>query len=216
MQQRDEQLSAFIDDELDAAEIDTFMDDLQRDSFAEREAAHRYHMIRDAMRGELSNASFLDVSAAVSRAIDAEPEIEVEPRRAQIIPFNFNLAAWRRPLTGMAVAASVAMVTVVTFKSMERETIDTTRETAQIQPQFQSQAQARLASSVAPLIQQQNMQNTRVVSNGPANSQFTQAQRQYLRQYMMDHSEFAGQATYQGVMPYARVVIFESDKRPTQ
>ncbi len=75
-QQRDEQLSALLDNALDEQQLESFMQDLKRDPIADTETTQRYHLIGDAMRDELDQTSFMDVSSAIHRAIEHE---EIQP-----------------------------------------------------------------------------------------------------------------------------------------
>ena len=196
MTRRDEQISALLDDALSAEELNEFMQDLKRDHLDDAERIQRYQLARDAMRGELNNTSFMDVSAAVHRAIEQEPEMDaLTVSKSSRKPFD--LSAWLRPLTGMAVAASVAAITVVAFNTVQFESDSAS------QPLAQSPSQ--VVTPVNPVIAQQ----VRVAStmNYPKPSQH---QRQQLNDYMVKHSGAAGQSTMQGMMPYVRVVSFES------
>lgn len=196
MSQRKQQLSELLDNELDVAEIDGFLDDLKRDPLADGETLQHYQLIADAMKDEISDASFMDISGAVMHALDAEPPLEaakpVKRRRS-----GFNWSQWTRPVAGMAVAASVAVVTVVTLRGVQPGT-------GEDQPLL---AQTTSQAIPAPALQADVARNIHTVSTEPspvANRNASAA----LREYMMNHSEYAGQATMQGVMPYARVVSF--------
>lgn len=104
-----EQLSAFIDNEIGPDEL--------KNLDASDPALQRYQMMGDAIRGELSDASLVDISAQVKQAIENEPAHSVSKRNVTQQSSNsqpwFDLSAWMRPLGGMAVAASVALVMVV-------------------------------------------------------------------------------------------------------
>ena len=111
--QQKEQLSAFIDNEVgpeSLAEIDSADSSL-----------HRYQLIGDAIRGQVSDASLIDVSAQLSLALENEPtygdaasQTAQNAATAQInsAPW-FDFSGWLRPIGGMAVAASVAVVMVM-------------------------------------------------------------------------------------------------------
>lgn len=203
MNNRDEQISSLLDDALKQQELDVFMQDLKRDPVAEAECIKRYQMIGDAMRNELSNVSFMDISSAVQRAIDNEPEPEYKPQIAA--KPRFDLSAWLRPLSGVAIAASVAMVTVVSFRLA-----GTSPDSDAMQPvaSVQSSVSPQFVTPVNPQISQQ----IQVVSTdrSAANNGLTQKQ---LNDYMMNHSEYAGQTTIQGMMPYVRVVSLDAKTR---
>lgn len=70
--QREEQLSSLLDGALNETQLKSFMQDLKRDPIDDAETAQRYHLMGDTMRDELDQASFMDISSAVSRAVEHE------------------------------------------------------------------------------------------------------------------------------------------------
>jgi len=201
---RDEKISALIDDALDQQELNAFLQDLKRDDVEDAEQVHRYQIMGDAMRDELDESSFMDISAAVHRAIEQEPEINVVVKKTKSRIFDFS--GLLRPLTGMAVAASVAMVTVVAFRTVETESVENTVQAiAEAQPQTKNNTSRIIP--VNPAIASQ----VRVASTAETNNPH-QLQAKQLSEYMMNHSGYAGQTTIQGLMPYVRVVTFEAKK----
>ncbi|MFW2374162.1 MAG: sigma-E factor negative regulatory protein [Gammaproteobacteria bacterium] len=203
MKHRDEHLSAFLDDELDGLELRDFMQDLKRSPVTDAEQLQRYQMIRDVLNDELNQSSFIDISAAVHRTIEQEADAVIEqyPRRKSTS--LINLSAWLRPLSGLAIAASVAMVTVVTVRVVSHDATET------VQPLV---AESQINLPVAPVeymapVNNELLQRIHVVSTEDLEKQ-SRIREQQLREYMMNHSEYAGQTTIQGMMPYARVVSF--------
>lgn len=202
MKHRDEQLSAFLDDALDGDELKDFMQDLKRSSIADGEQLQRYQMIRDVLKDELDQSSFIDISAAVHRAIEQDSaDVIAAPsvRSASI----FDFSAWLRPLSGLAIAASVAMVTVVTVRVVSNDADEA------VQTQL---ADTRISSPVVPVqpivpVNPDLLQHIHVASTVDIEKE-NLLHEQQLRDYMMNHSEYAGQSTIQGMMPYARVVSF--------
>lgn len=203
MKHRDEQLSAFMDDALDVQELRDFMQDLKRSPITDAEQAQRYQILRDVLRDELDQSSFIDISAAVHCAIAQETDSVMQlPQRksASIIDFS----AWLRPLSGLAIAASVAMVTVVTVRVVSNDSTET------VQPLV---AESTVNVPVAPAqpmvpVNTNLLQHIHVVSTADLEKD-NSLREQQLREYMMNHSEYAGQTTIQGMMPYARVVSFK-------
>ncbi len=201
MNNRDEQISSLMDDALEQQELDAFMQDLKRDPVDEAERIKRYQIMGDAMRNDLNAISFMDISAAVQRAIDNEPELDYTPQKSPRRTFDFS--AWLRPLSGVAIAASVAMVTVITFR-----TVETSSEINPVQTVASTQPSTQLVVPVNPQISQQ----IQVVSTDRSATPNAMTQKQ-LNDYMMNHSEYAGQASMQGMMPYVRVVSFDAKTR---
>lgn len=105
----EEQLSVWLDDELEQRQSDMLVRRLTSNP-ALRQTAARYCLIGDALRGELAAERALEVSERVSRSLDGDPGAAAAAPAAA-------LAGWRRPLAGAAVAASVAVAAIVGLRS---------------------------------------------------------------------------------------------------
>lgn len=204
---RDEQLSALLDNALDAQQLQAFMQDLKRDPVADSETSQRYHLMGDAMRDEIDQSSFMDISASVSRAIERESVHDIQTAASRK-PFDFSALfnAWLKPVAGASVAASVAVVTLLTFNNINQS------------PDAASAAQQQMAlntdSSDAPAAQLQRVnpeiaRNVRLASTVDPAQKSLQQQKQ-LNIYMLQHSGYASQATMQGMMPYVRAADVKS------
>jgi negative regulator of sigma E activity len=115
MNEDKEKISAWLDDALEYDEARSI--DVEQKNCAFSTAA-RYQMIGDALRGNVTNASMTDISANIREAISHEPALSpaVKPAhsRQKTKPL-FDFGSWLRPVGGLAVAATVAMVMVVTL-----------------------------------------------------------------------------------------------------
>ena len=122
----EQQISQFLDGELDSAQSANLIKQLRSDE--QKLAWSRYHMASDAMRGELPDTLNHDLASRVSLALEneptlfapnamkdfvdmppvvnEEPAVEVETRAPQ------RLTAW-----GFGLAASLAMVGVLSLQS---------------------------------------------------------------------------------------------------
>jgi len=104
----EEQLSVWLDDELEERESDMLVRRLSTQPELRRTAA-RYLLIGDAARGELATDDPLEMSRRLSGALDRESTPTAAASAA--------LSGWRRPLAGAAVAASVAVVAILGLRS---------------------------------------------------------------------------------------------------
>lgn len=201
MSEDKEKISAWLDDAVDASELASLEQDIESGNYC---TVSRYQMVGDALRGRVSDAAMVDVSAAVREAISREPGFETASRTAaaqtaatrqkRSLFDNLDLGAWLRPVGGLAVAATVAMVMVVTFT--EQPDTDSTAIVNVGQQPVQS-----LPVNNAPVA----YRNTRVAMpavNAPAFN---------LNNYVNEYSEYAAQDTVQGLMPYARAVSYETE-----
>lgn len=101
----DEQLSALMDGELEQRQHDAVMAALT-DEQGLRSTWRNYHLIGEALRGEERHLG-IDVSAATRRELDTLPTV-LAPRWSQP-----RIKRMARPLAGTAIAASVAVATVL-------------------------------------------------------------------------------------------------------
>ncbi len=178
-----EQLSALADDELSDVERPLLLGRLQRDAGL-RECLGRYQLIGEVMRG-IADTSTLGVADRVQRVLQetACGELPAVPRQA---------SRWWKPLAGIAVAASVALVAVLTVSSL--------RESA-------TSAVPELASS---------QESATVVARASDDKQWDRIEPgidKRLAGYLVNHSEYAASRGVQGVMPYVRIVGYENNER---
>lgn len=188
-----EKISAWLDDAIDYDELDALSVDQQKQSLS---TAARYQMIGDALRGRVSDASMIDIGDRVREAIDQEPAVIARPepdRRIERQPL-FDFGAWLRPAGGLAVAATVAMVMVVTLTDQQNAT-----DNAVVANVGQQPVQSLPVSNTAPVYSQPNLAIPAVNLNS----------------YVTQHSEFAAQDTIQGIMPYARSVSYGLESNPS-
>ena len=207
MSDNKEKISAYLDDDLDAGEFDSLVGGLSGDDAMR--AASRYQLMGDAIRGEISDASLVDVSEQVSKALrDINPgtvESPVRPASPETGSSGFDFGAWFapfvKPLGGLAVAASVALVTVIAVTR-----VDSVSEPAGQLAEADSQKVNIPVTAVATRTDTKPAVAAVAVSNRVNPSRAAA----YLDTYLAEHAEFAAQDTMQGRMPYARAVSYES------
>jgi len=180
MNDKTDKLSALMDDELHDA--DKFCEQLAKDS--ELQAVwQRYHLARDAMKGQLSDFPTLDISAAVSQSLKDEPIILTSVWRRLSPRYVMKQAA------GLAVAAAVGTIAVLSVQqtqlvSSDNNVIAAATPVSQIQP-----GQIRQVSFT-----------TRKKLDAAVESK--------LSGYLVNHNEFSTTVRVSGVMPYTRIVSF--------
>ena len=206
MSERDEKLSALMDNALEHREVGEYLQDLKRDALADAERLQRYQIIRDVIRDDLSQISMLDISAAVQRAVELEPETDTAPQIKPVASW-FNLAAWSKPLTGMAIAASVAMVTVVAVRTVNTGEQDIGAPALVEANGAGNAANSAVVTPINPAI----AQHVRAASTDAGRQ--SALRNHQLSEYMLNHSGYAGQTSVQGMIPYVRVVNFETEAK---
>jgi sigma-E factor negative regulatory protein RseA len=179
----DEQLSTLVDDEL--ANHDAVLAQVAADPELKARWS-RYHLMRDVITGHIPDQPGGDLASRVSQALEDEPAILApvhKRKRTPKIPFIM------KQVGGLAIAATVSAVAVITVQQTQEETLTTPTEIAAVQPQTQSQtqpsAQVRYVSDTSGL-------DTAVQSK--------------LSGYLVNHNEYSVSANMQGVLPYMRIV----------
>jgi sigma-E factor negative regulatory protein RseA len=192
MNEDKEKISAWLDDAIDYNEVDSLDTEQDKRAFT---TATRYQMIGDAIRGRVTEASMIDISASVREAVSSEPELvpaarPARPIRREAKPL-FDFGSWLKPVGGLAVAATVAMVMVATLTDKQTGT-----DSAMVANVGQQPVQALPVNNAAPVY----------ASPGVAMPAVN------LNTYVTEHSEYAAQDTIQGMMPYARSVSYGFEK----
>lgn len=199
MSKRKEKISAFLDDDMHRDELMSFSLSAESD---DAKVALRYQMVGDALRGEMSDSSFVDVSSAVREALADEniaDQMATKPETSSSKQVStksgfFDLSAWFKPVAGMAVAASVAVVMVVAVTQQDTTGIAPVATKIEVQPAVQLAV------------------DDKATGQNPASSHTAGNKDTDLDPYINQHLEFATQDTLQGRLPYVRAVSFESEK----
>jgi sigma-E factor negative regulatory protein RseA len=164
-----ERLSALMDGELGTAEATIVLDEILRDA-SMRRTWERYHLVRDTLHADLAPTVHGDLAELVRSRIEGEPGL-----------YRFELFRRDslRPLAGLALAASVAVVAVLGVRGYMQRT---------------DPAAGMVAQSQVPAERPQ-------VATQAAAERFDPR----LSAYLVNHSGHAG-VNVHGVLPYARLV----------
>lgn len=199
MTQNKEQFSAWLDD---AADADGLVNAPYSNESATLGLAARYRLIGDALRGEIEDGSMSDISASVRIAIESEPAYShpaVPVRRRPVTKKApvFDFGSWLRPVGGLALAASVAMVVVVTVSRQDT-------------PATGAAVVAVSAPDPAMTLPVSLQSSPALAARSYAANEPPAIPAVNLNEYMEEHSEYASQDTMQRIMPHARAVSYES------
>jgi sigma-E factor negative regulatory protein RseA len=107
-----EQLSACLDGELPEAELDLLLKQVGRDSDL-RASLGRYALIGETLRAKGPIAAPADFAIRVSAAIEGEPAL---PQHNAQTARPSKVPQWLRPVAGLAVAAGVAAVAILSLQ----------------------------------------------------------------------------------------------------
>lgn len=185
----EETLSALLDDEAQELELRRLL--LAVEERPElRERWRRQQLARAALRGEpLRAPAELDLAARVRAALDAEPP----PARPA--------GAWRRALGGLAVAASVAAVTLVGGSLWVDGEGPAGAARVGALP-------VGVVNSVGAVPLRASLGN-RALPARPGGVDYRELAAQRLQRYSQAHAGHAALNTPVGMVPYARVPVIE-------
>ena len=187
MNEQTDKLSTLMDGEL--RDADKWCEKLTKDK--EMQAIwQRYHIARDAMKGQLSEFPALDISAAVSESLQSEPVI-LAPMWHRLSPrYVMKQAA------GLAVAAAVGTIAVLGVQQTQLVTTDN-NTIAKVE---NATSAYQVASQIQPVRIRQVSFTTR--------QKLDEAVESKLSGYLVNHNEFSNSIRVSGVMPYTRIVSF--------
>ena len=208
MTDQDEKLSYLLDDypgEEAEASIDEVIGDVNL-----QYRARRYQMIGAAMRNELPPAIDTDFHTMVMARIrqqsaDAPAAQSESPSQAAAKP---SVLSWitLKPFAGLAVAASVALVTVALWQPLKQESglLDDSLVSAD-QQKIQQLAEQQIQGAAVPASTRLQPLGTRwkVEREMPG-------LQQKLNAYLVNHTEYSNPV--QGLIPQARVAGFDSQQ----
>ncbi len=174
-ERHNERISALVDDEIRDIEAEFLVRRLAGDEDA-KDCWERYHLIGDAMRNHLPPVVDSDFASRVMAAIDEEPALERLPsgRTVHLL----------KPVAGVAVAASVAVMAIVGVQWINEET----------------GAVNTVASSRDAY---ERMPATHWDRQGPV-------VETRLNTFLVNHNEHASMNRVQGLMPYGRIISYDS------
>ena len=184
-----EKLSAFLDGELGHSESLSLINQLENDREM-RGHWKRYHVYGSVLRDEMTPVLSNDFSERVLRALVEEP-VQLAPAAMKV------RKRWMGPLTGLALAASLAGIAVLLLKPVIQDTKGTGVSSV-----------AELSAPVLPLPQSQgttadytSSDNRLIVSNSK-----NENIRDRINQLLVEHNEYNPASDMTGMLPYSRFV----------
>ena len=184
--------------------MDCDFDDLQQQTLdhlsasAElRQTWWRYHLISDVIQQNLPDCMDRQLVSRISREIAAEP--------VSFAPRNIRINNLFRPVAGLAIAASVAVIAVLGFQTVGQQ--------QPVQQQSQQVVDSRPVYN-SNISQYTFPVTSNVVSNNTDAEVTTELEsNSRLNSYLVNYNEFrATQTGVQGINPYVRILANEDDK----
>jgi sigma-E factor negative regulatory protein RseA len=161
----------------------------------------RHSQLQSAMQqSQARHWLHCDIASAVSEAIADEIEAP------ETVPLKSTKSSWLKPLSGLAVAASVAVVTVVGIGSWQQAGQALQGE---VQNLSNLQAQVPVAAGNYSQVVSFGGNGVPLTVAGSTPVETSEQARQRLEAYLMKHAERRTVSNAQGMMPMARVVSYQ-------
>jgi sigma-E factor negative regulatory protein RseA len=179
-----ENLSSFIDGEVDKSAAGFLVRRLANDDVL-KATWDRYHMIRDCMRQQDAQLVQADLCSRVRQAIDLEDSEAVAVRRQ---------VGWLKPVAGMAIAASVAMVAILNVGPGRQSGPDEGLQGPAMAAQSEPFVSPNIGNAVPPS-QPVNLSGQRTAEQDKAKA------------YLLRHYQVTGDGAGQGFVALVPVVV---------
>ncbi|MEN8166442.1 MAG: sigma-E factor negative regulatory protein [Pseudomonadota bacterium] len=187
-EQEQERLSALVDKELPHNEITGEIGKLLKNSPG-HEVWSRYHLIGDAIRQEVGPVVDLQLADRISKRVQDEPVV-LAPHAMQ-----HPTAKWLKPTSGLAIAASVALLAVA------------------VTPRLLNHEPANESLNVIATNQttkQSTKERIYVADDGTRWELLSKPKvESRLNSYLVNHQEYAPAGNLKGIMPYATFVSYD-------
>lgn len=194
---RDEALSALIDGELGDDEAVRMLDRLEREPGLRAQWA-RYHAFRSTLEGAPPGRLGTAFAARVHDALEREPTVLAPQGPRHEAP------SWLRPLAGVAIAASVALVAAGVLFALQRPAGDDAAPVASIRG-----GADRIAGGT-PRAGDAAGAATPAALTVDGDAVASESARRRMGIYLANHSEFADAANLPPVVPYSRLTGFNA------
>ena len=207
MTEHDEKLAYLLDDYA-GENADAAIDEVQGDVNLQYRM-RRYQMIGEAMRHELPPAIDPDFHKSVMASVHAEAAIAKASKKEKPEQTDtaVSILSWAslKPFAGLALAASVAIVTVALWQPLQKETGELDNELVSAEQKVQQLAGQRIQGAAVPVSTQVQPLGTRwkVEQDMPG-------LQQKLNAYLVNHTEYSN--SVQGLIPQARVAGFDAQQ----
>lgn len=153
----------------------------------------RYHLVRDCLRFQEGSTSDRDFCAGVREALENEPAASVRPIRA---------ARWLKPVSGMAIAASVALMAIVTVGTGPGA-LDGT-------------APGAVADSEIPAFVSPNGERRSLPVSQQASTAGITGNREKMNPYLLRHYQMSGSAGGKGFVTFVPIVLTRNVDQPAE
>ena len=194
-----ENISALMDGDLE--DVETTLDYLMSSEEA-RDVWQSMHFSKDIAHNNIERKASLGFAAGIMTALADEPSILVpqakpeavvnEQKPAVVIPFL-------RPVAGLAIAATVAAVTILSFDNIGAP-----------QSPVNGATVATIVPNTSPTVVPVAFTGTYDSSDRTYWKGSGEGMQDELNRYLVDHTEHSNPGGYQSMVPYVRVAGYDS------
>lgn len=204
MNERDrERLSALMDNEAGDLELRQVLKAVGNEPEL-LQTWKRYHLARAVLRRDAGDWAGVDLRASLTDRLDAESTAGARGR------WPARLGGIRQWAAGVAVAASVAVVTVLGWQVMHVPAVTATMPRAIASTPFAPAAASAQTVALDPMVMVREDGEELLVESSPSS-----AAQDRLNNYLTRHARAAGSlGSARGVATYARVVSIEGEQGP--
>ena len=191
-----ELISALVDDELETGSA--FILNAMKDDQESRQLWQRYHLIGEAMKGNLPEHVDINLSDRIIKAIENE-SIPSMPAR--------GLQPFLKPIAGFAIAASVTVVAILGVRQagIEPGSSTTGSSTPVVASTTSGNSNYRLATATTAT----SVNNP---DNPPQHYAMPVDAESRLNRYLVNYNEYRSNVGVQGMLPYVRIVAHEVEE----
>lgn len=203
-----ELLSALMDGETSEHELRQALRAVADDA-ALAQRWQRYHVAQSALRGEAGGFAHIDLRAVVAGRLDepaADMPVAGRPA-ARIKASRWGQASWLKPLASVAVAASMAVVTVFAWQVL-RPGVSGAGESV-IAGTVAAPAAGAQTVALGPMLMVREDGEELLLPDDQSGSPTAGQDR--LNAYLARHAQAASQASSRGLAPYARVISLDGE-----
>jgi len=208
MSELDEKLSMILDEYSGDEESQAALDDVVGDVNLQYQM-RRYQMIGDAMRHELPSQINIGLSHRIMAEVEQIRANEVSTRNSTEPKATGSFWSWvsLKPLAGLAIAGSVAVVTVTIWQSLSTGILPEqgNNEVASIEQQKIEKLASQTVQGNAVTVSSNSDGGMRWKVNKDSPDL-----QQKLNAYLVNHTEYS--TPMQGLIPQARVAGYDSQQ----
>ena len=184
-----ELVSTLADDELDSGS--EFIINAMTDDQELRNSWCHYHLIGEALRGNLPEKIDMTLADRISKVIASDPPLSLS---------SLNKHQFLKPAAGFAIAASVALVAILGVRQVGM--VPGNSPTPVIAESSIENSNAHITTVAA-----ESAGNT-----PPREYTFPVDAETRLNRYLVNHNEYRANVSVQGMLPYVRIVAHEVEE----